>query len=335
MEPRPEEPESPGVLPADPRAAVRRRFRKSSLGRWALLVLGVIAVVLLIRDAGWPSVRRTLVRTSPFLPLILFLEVAWVSCDTFALRGLYGSAREKVRLRSWIQSALWAYSIMILLPAGRAGGEVARASILSRSAGGRAIAHSTQLQAAVLLGNTVISLPCWLAVALSSGWFHPLALLLIVNGVATALAGIAILLVAKHSRLGERLARRFRALQVIGHEADQILAPGPTLPLGAIGWATFGRAIQTFQYGVILWAVGGTLGLHASLVTQGIHLVGAGLGDFVPNAVGITEGAYRLFAGVLGLAGEPARAIAIALVARLCQFGLAGTALVVSRLTHR
>jgi uncharacterized membrane protein YbhN (UPF0104 family) len=63
--------------------------------------------------------------------------------------------------------------------------------------------------------------------------------------------------------------------------------------------------------------------------------VGAGLGDFVPNAVGITEGAYRLFAGALGLGDDPARAISIALVARLCQFSLAGVALIVSQIMAR
>lgn len=332
MDPRPE-----AQRGDDPRTIFKRRLRRGSLGRWVLFVLGIVAVVLLIRDAGWANVRSAVVRTAPFLPVVVLLEAAWVGCDTLALMGLYGrEARRDVLPTDWLRSALWAYSIMILLPAGRAGGEVARASILSRPAGGRAIAHSTQLQAAVLLANTVISIPCLVAVGWSSGWLHPLSLLLVGNGVATAVAGMAILLVAKHSRLGERLARRFKALRVIGHEADRVLGPSKTLPVLAIGWTSLGRALQTLQYGVILWAVGGVFGLHASLVTQGIHLVGAGLGDFVPNAVGITEGAYRIFAGALGLADEPARAISIALVARLCQFGLAGAALSTSQwMAHR
>ncbi len=49
----------------------------------------------------------------------------------------------------------------------------------------------------------------------------------------------------------------------------------------------------------------------------------------VPNQVGITEGAYRLFAGHLGLQDAVAQAIAIALVHRVCQFALAGTSLAV------
>jgi hypothetical protein len=52
----------------------------------------------------------------------------------------------------------------------------------------------------------------------------------------------------------------------------------------------------------------------------------------VPNQVGITEGAYTLFAPALGLEGDIARAIGIALIARICQFSLAGTCLVISAL---
>ena len=94
-----------------------------------------------------------------------------------------------------------------------------------------------------------------------------------------------------------------------------------------IGFSVAGRVIQTLQYGVILVAVGGILTPTSALVTEGIHLVGAGLGDMVPNQVGITEGAYRVFASALGLEDAPARAISIALVARLCQSSLAAAAL--------
>jgi hypothetical protein len=92
---------------------------------------------------------------------------------------------------------------------------------------------------------------------------------------------------------------------------------------GALAWALAGRLLQTVQYGVLLAAVGGSASVSAAFIAEAIHLVGAGLGDLVPNAVGITEGAYRLFADVLGLAETPARAIGIALLARLVQLVLA------------
>jgi hypothetical protein len=39
--------------------------------------------------------------------------------------------------------------------------------------------------------------------------------------------------------------------------------------------------------------------------------------------MGVAEGTYRAFAETLGLGAEPARALTIALVARVAQFGLA------------
>ena len=79
---------------------------------------------------------------------------------------------------------------------------------------------------------------------------------------------------------------------------------------------------------MILLSIGGVLTVKSAFVAQGIHLVGSGLGDMVPNAVGITEAAYRFFAETLGLSEDPARAIAIALVARLTQYTVAAIALV-------
>jgi hypothetical protein len=59
---------------------------------------------------------------------------------------------------------------------------------------------------------------------------------------------------------------------------------------------------------------------------QGVHIVGATVGDAVPNQLGVTEGAYRVFAEAVGLGDAPARAVSIALAIRVVQLGLAGVA---------
>jgi hypothetical protein len=75
----------------------------------------------------------------------------------------------------------------------------------------------------------------------------------------------------------------------------------------------------------VLAAIGGAFTPRGALVSQGIHLVGAAAGDFVPSQAGVLEGAYRLFGGVLGV--EAAAAVSIALLVRLSQFVLAGLGL--------
>ena len=121
-------------------------------------------------------------------------------------------------------------------------------------------------------------------------------------------------------------------MQQYAAELDEAARPLKAFPRRAMLCTVIGRVIQAGQYGVILLAIGGQLTVASSLIAQGIHLVGSGLGDMVPNAVGITETAYRVFAQTLGFEAQPARAIAIALVARLTQYTLAGVALISSAL---
>lgn len=299
-------------------------------GRWLLLVIGAVAVVVLVRDAGFERVSAVVVSAAPWLPLILVLEAAWISMDAVALRFIYRERGRGIPLSAWIRSSAIAYGVMVLLPAGRAGGEIARAAHLSRHVGMLAATAAAQVQGSTLFANAVISVPCFLAVAAGVGASHYLAVLIALNGVATAMLGVGILFVASRSRLGDRLGARFRFLRPFSAQLDEAAQPLVAFPKRAALCTVTGRLIQTVQYGIILASIGGTLTVDSALVAQGIHLVGSGLGDMVPNAVGITEAAYRFFAETLGFRGEPARAIAIALVARLTQYGLAGVALLSS-----
>lgn len=298
-------------------------------GRWALLVIGVVAVVFLVREAGPERVLEVVVRSAPWLPLIFVLEVAWISMDAVALRFLYREQGAKVPLSAWLKSSITAYGVMVLLPAGRAGGEAMRAVHLSKYVGMLSATAAAQVQGSTLFANAVISVPCFLAVAAVVGPTHVLALLIALNGVATAVLGLGVLFVTSRSELGGRLARRFSFMQQYAAQLDNAAKPLKAFPRRAVMSTVFGRILQTIQYGVILHAIGGQLTLNSALVAQGIHLVGSGLGDMVPNAVGITETAYRLSAETLGFGAEPARAIAIALVARLTQYTLAGISLLI------
>lgn len=296
------------------------------IGRPLLFALGIGAIVLLVRDAGPEAVLHTLLGAGVWLPIIFCLEIGWAMMDVLALRALFGDPARKVPLLVWARSAMLAYGIMILLPGGRAGGEVARAASLAPFVGGaRSAAVATRLQAVTLLANTAISIPCFLAV----WWGGPgsgLAWMVLGNAAATGVVGSLIILASRRANVGGWLGKRISALASHGQSYDEALKDGtPWWP--AIAATTFGRMLQTLQYGLLLVAVGGSLTLGSALVSQAIHLVGAGLGDFVPNQVGVTEGAYRFFAPALGLEGDPARAIGIALIARTCQFLLGGLCL--------
>lgn len=319
--------------PPEERARESRWARWKTIGRWLLLALGVGAVIGLVYDAGPDEVWAALVRAGVWLPVVMLLEAAFASMDIVSLRLMYGERGKHVPALVWLRSGMMAYGIMVLLPAGRAGGEVMRAAALSPYIGGaRAAAGATLLQGVTLWGNTLISIPCYAAVALASGPAEPLALLVAGNGLVTCVMGSVLLFGARFSSVGGFLGRRIKALAVHGARFDESLREMNGVPVLPIMASFAGRSFQAVQYGVLLLAVGGALTVQSGLVAQAIHLVGAGLGDMVPNAAGITELFFRTFAGHLGFSDAVAQALAIALLHRICQIVLAGSSLTVGAL---
>ncbi len=314
------------AIEPDPKRA--RWSRVKTIGRLVLLVLGVVAIVSLISDAGPRAVWSVLARAAPYVPILIACEIAFVGVDVISLRVLYGERARSVPARVWLRSAIMAYGVMIFLPAGRTGAEVVRAACLAPYVSApRAAAAATLLQSVLLLGNMLASVICFGAVALASGPTSTLALLVAGNALVTGVLGGGLFLGARYSRVGGWLGRRIAALAAHGSRFDDSLRemPSPAIP---IALSLAGRLVQATQYGVILLAVGGSLSALGPFVAQAIHLVAAGMGDIVPNQVGVTEGAYRVFAAQLGLSDAVAAAISIALVTRMCQLALAGTCIV-------
>ena len=300
--------------------------------RVALFAFGLAAIVYVVNDAGPAHVWATLVGAGVFVPVIVLLEAAFMSMDVLSLRSLIGAPARDVPLAVWVRSGLMAYAIMVLFPGGRAAGEVVRATQLAPYTGGaKAAAYGTRLQAATMLGNTFILIPAVIACFWASDGEGALPWLVLGNGLVTAAIGGGILFMSRRSKVGGWVGQKFSALASHGASFDEALRD--ETPFGpALLFSSLGRAFQTVQYGILLLAVGGSLGVVSALISQGIHLVGAGAGDLVPNQAGITEGAYWMFAEALGLSADPAAAVGIALIARFCQYILAGVGLLVGAL---
>ncbi|MGH7296778.1 MAG: lysylphosphatidylglycerol synthase transmembrane domain-containing protein, partial [Polyangiaceae bacterium] len=299
-------------------------------------LVGLAIVAYLVRDAGPDRVAAVLWQAGSWLPLILALEVLQLATDFYALRAILGDRRAQIPPSTWLRAMSVAYAMMTLLPAGRAAGEITRATLFSRTIGPpRAATTSTLLQAAYLAANGLLSLVACLVVASRFGWRTPLALLLAGNVLFQAAIASGLLAILRDARVGrwlDRVRRRF----VPGAAESAPLDPEERkqVPWRAALVCSLGRAAQVVQYGVILHAVGGLLTVPNAFVAHGIHLVGATLGDLMPNQLGVTDGAYRAFAGDLGFAAEPARALSIAFVARIAQVTLAATCVVVASLTR-
>jgi hypothetical protein len=283
-------------------------------------------------------VAHVLWQAGSWLPVILTLEVVQASSDLVVLRMLLGDAASEVRCATWVRSSAIAYAMMILLPAGRVAGEVTRATLLAGPVGpSRAATASTQLQAAYLFANGALSCVAFFVVAAWRGPRSTLALLLAGNTLFMATASAGLLAILRHGRVGrwlEALRQRFFA-SVAGPSVPAAPDRVRRLPWPEAIVCSVSRCAQVLQYAVILRAVGGVSTPRSAFVAHGIHLVGATLGDMIPNQLGVIDGAYRTFAADLGFRDDPARALSIAFVVHIAQLLCASACIVVATLTRR
>jgi hypothetical protein len=304
--------------------------------RLLLAIAGLALVAYLVRGADAQRVSQVLWQARAWLPLIVFLELVELANDFVTLRYLLGKRWTEVPASTWVRSSALAYALMILVPAGRAAGEVARATLLSRHIGAqRAATASMQLQAAYVFAIAVVSGVECVVVASWLGAHSPLPVLLAANALfmtALSVGLIAILWDARFGRWLERMQRRFK------RSSDHPPLDPATrrrVPWKAAIFCTLSRSVQVAQYGVILRAVGGVTGVRRSMVAHAIHLTAVTVGDVFPNGLGVVDGAYKAFAQVIGLGDAPARAISIALVAHMTQLLVAAACLIVLGLVPR
>jgi uncharacterized membrane protein YbhN (UPF0104 family) len=299
---------------------------RERIGRIVLFCGGLALTAWLIKAAGLDRVVAAVGQAGPWLPAVLLLEIGIVTCDMTAARALLGDAMGSIPLATWVRSVTLAYASTIVLPAGRAAGEAVRATTLAPTIGfGRATSVCSRLQACVLASNAAISF----VIAVTVFCRHAsdgLALALLANALGCTALALVVFAAARSERVARWLKARFKRLA----RAEDIAptAAGKAGDIRATAVCLLGRAIEATQYGVVLHSLGGRATPATALTAQGIHLVGAAAGDLVPNQMGITEGAYRLFTQALGL--SDARALSIALVVRIVQLTLTAVCFIVA-----
>lgn len=305
------------------------------VGRALLAVIGLAIVVVLVRAAGPRRVAQVLLQAGPWMPSIAALELVQILSDVVALRLILGDAARRIPAGTWIRSSAVSYAMMVLLPAGRAAGEVARGALFAHHIGvPSATACGTQLQASYVSAIGLLSLAEFITVASQPGPRSSLGFLLGVNALLTIGAASALVAVLWDARVGRWLVGLRR--RVSGSSEVASFAPlARRIPWTAACACSAGRTAQLAQYAVILSAVGGVATLRSALVVHGVHLVGATLGDAVPGQLGVVDGTYRAFAAVIGFASAPERALSIAFVAHATQLLVAAACVVIATVIRR
>jgi hypothetical protein len=296
----------------------------STYGRLILAVVGLLAIALLVHQVGPQKVLATILGAGAWLPLILALDLSWMAVEGVGLYVLYGRARENITLVDWLKATFLQYATFIVVPVGRASGELARAGALGPIVGkSQAAAGAALMQSLTLTANGLMSAICLTMVLLTTR-HAGLTTLLGVNILVTGGLGVSLYLILRHVHVGGFVGKKFQKLAKFGPELDVYVRESQGRHLSALGFCLLGRLIQTAQYGLIFFAVVGTTSVSSAFVAEGIQLVGRSMGDAVPNQVGVIEGAFALCAGALNLAEHPEKAISLALLGRVSNLSVAG-----------
>lgn len=294
-------------------------------GRIALGILGAVAICVLVYKVGARQVLATMAQAGVWLPVIFVLDLGWLALESGAILLLYGAAAKNVRAHDWWRALFVHYATFIVVPVGRMSAEVARAGVLGDRVGKtRALAGAAVMQSLTLMTNALVSAVCLLTLTATSTRHSSAAALMSVNFVATLALGLGLYLVLRHVKLGGFLGRKFSKLSNFGPEIDEHVGEGAGRHAGALLICVLSRFVQALQYGVILFAVSGNFSISSALIAEGIQLGARSMGDAIPNQVGVTESAFALCAGAIGLAGLPEKAVAVALLGRVSNLTVAG-----------
>lgn len=305
-------------------SAPRYKRVLARVGRPLLFVAGAIALVVLVMNIGPAAVWAALVGAGIWLPLIFLLDLSWLTAEGMAVRVLYGEKARSIPLWAWVEATLIHFSTFIVVPMGRASAEVARAGLLGKYVGkSRAAAAAAVMQSFTLIANAMLSVFCLVAVWMLARSQTLLAAIAL-NIAITLSLGLVTYLLLRHVKVGGSLGRWFPKLSQMGQDLDAQIRETSPRHARALFVCFMGRNLQVVQYGVIFFAVVGSVSGLEALTAQGIQLVSRTLGDVVPNQVGVTETAFAAAAPALGLAAQPEKAVAIALLARLSNLSMAG-----------
>lgn len=290
---------------------------QSPVGRAFAVALGLSVVGFMVWKSGPAAVWTAVTRVPAVFFIVFLLEVGVAGTESWAAVLVYGPERKKVPLREIVRTSFLCYSLIGVLPFGRAAGEAARAAMLSRYVGvPLAAASAARMQALSLLGNAVISVPCFIGVLAFLG---PGSWLLAGIGGHFVMAGVlgsGLLLGARKSKLGTKIGKVFRQDSQWGAEVDEKLASNENL-LSPLVWISISRGLRTCQRAALLAAVGAAFGLVPSLVSESVNLVASALGDAIPLQVGVTEAGYAFASQTLGI--TPSDGVAMALIVHVAQ----------------
>jgi hypothetical protein len=265
--------------------------------------------VALLRELGTVRVTHALQQLGPWLFSLFVLEVGRVTWELVGTRAVLGPGVSPSRL---VRAQLLAQVFDVIMPAGRASAEAAKASVLATEVGAaHAAAAGTALQLASLVANALWALFGFVA-SVATPLPRALAISLLVYAGAMCLLVSFVVLCTLLPRV-RALARRLPFLHDTLERFAVLIEREPPRLLAAVGAHALARGCQALQIAALCAALGGHASLQSLVMGQAVYLVGAAAGDLVPAQLGATDAAFVYAAAAFALPPSAAMALALAL----------------------
>jgi hypothetical protein len=295
------------------------RERAGSLFRLALAIVGVLAVVLLIRQVGARELLTLAVRALPWIPLLLLLEGLRILSDTLGTRAICADEPKQIDLATWIRMHLVANSALVMLPAGRAICEGVKIASMSKVYGApRAAGYVVMQHSMTLLALALISIPCAAASYLAVG-MSMLTIAMAVHCVLCVIGMFAVQAAARRAVVPKFAKKWFVHSDGALLEFRDVARAVPRVHIGTLLGKLGNRVLQAAQFGVILYALGAHGTTERAFLADGVNLVGSALGELLPAQIGAMDGTFAIASKALLI--SIAAAMAIANLSRLVQLG--------------
>jgi hypothetical protein len=282
----------------EPSMSLMQRLRPWT--RIALACGGLLALTLLIRNAGAETVEASVYASAPWLPLLLLIEGTRIGLEVVSTRHLLGSAAGLLTWRELVRLQLMAYGICTLAPAGRPASEAAKAAGLAPRVGkARAAAVATHGQVLNLLGEATLSAAALVALALLApgsllGWA-----LVVHFGVCAGTA--TMLLFGVRTRWLEIALRRFPKPAAALAALRQASRAQPGIPLVPYLAFVASKVLQVVHLCLLLRAGGVDFDALRVAYTAALNSLASAAGDLVPAQLGTTDGVFAMGVELFGV----------------------------------
>jgi uncharacterized membrane protein YbhN (UPF0104 family) len=284
--------------------------------------IGFVAMVRSLPHANWSDL---IARVGPVLPFLAAIAVGWMALYARGLRVILDGAVGWGRL---IANRIVGDAYNVVAPVGDVGGDPVRMFDLAADLG------TAPAVRAIVLDRIVYSTSGLLFSALGSAvslrvftWQSRIERLLVVYVVVALGAAVVLFLLATSGAIGRSIARLLRFVNL---RAPELASPLPVEAFArALGWHLLGRSGVLVEVAVLLVALGQPVHLGALVAISALVSVAGIVFFFIPNGIGVNEGATVLALSLTGYSEGVGLAIGLARRVRQLVMTAAGVALTI------